>query len=111
MDPVVDQFHFKYHILKRMFTIMSRKRKNISMLYIDYDKNTENADYVEIKYRFRNAIWFKTDDTKTISNKLMVPKTEGKKEINLTVHGYFRSNIYKLLLMPDYIQVEKVTQG
>jgi hypothetical protein len=109
MDPVADQLHFKYHILKRMFTIMPRKRKNISMLYIDYINTPDNKDYVEIKYRFRNAIWFKAEDTKTIANKLIIPKTEGKNEINLTVHGYFRHNIYKLLLMPDYIHVEKIT--
>lgn len=108
MDPVVEQFHFKYHILKRMFKIMPRKSKKISMLYIDYNNTQEDTNYVEIKYRFRNAIWFNAGNTKTTSNKLIIPKTEGK-EISLTVHGYFRRNIYKLMLMPDYIQVEKIS--
>jgi len=110
MEPVVQQFHFKYHILKRMFTIMPRKRKDISMLYIDYNAAPDN-DHVAIKYRFRNAIWFKAEDHKTISNKLVLPKTEGKNEVNLTVHGLFRTSIYKLLLMPDYIQVVKISHN
>lgn len=110
MDTVT-QLHFKYHILKRMMAIMPRKRKEISMLYIDYSNREENNDFIEIKYRFRNAIWFKAEDKKTISNKLMVPKKEGKNEVNLTVHGLFRTNIYKLMLMPDYIRIVRISQN
>jgi len=104
METTVNKFDFNYHIFKRICTIMMRKSKKISMLYIDYATTASgNDNEVEIKYRFRNALWFIANNKKTIANRIAIAKPEENKEVKLTVQGLFRKQEYKFKLMHDHI--------
>jgi len=105
MTTILSKLTFNYYIFKRMCKLLPRKNKKISMLYIDYNPLPESSSHVELKYRFRNAVWFAANDKKTLSNRLVVPKPEANEEIKLTVHGVFTSQVYKFRLMHDHVLV------
>lgn len=108
MEDTANKFAFNYHIFKRICTIMMRKSKKISMLYIDYASSASvNAGTVEIKYRFRNALWFTANNEKTIANRIAIPKPEENKEVKLIVQGLFTKQEYKFKLMQDHIVLLK----
>ena len=107
MSTLLTKLTFNYYIFKRMCKLLPRKSKKISMLYIDYTPLPGSSNHVEIKYRFRNAVWFMANDKKTLSNRLVVPKPEANEEIKLTVHGVFTSQVYKFRLMPDHVLIVK----
>ena len=93
-----------------MATIAPRKSKKIKMLYIEYVNSAESRDQLLIKYRFRNALWYTINESNTINTRVTLPKNNTLEEVTLTVHGFFRKNIYTLLLKPDYIHVIKIIQ-
>jgi hypothetical protein len=101
----VDKLSFSYYILKRALKILPRKSKNVSMLYIDYASLPQEGSDIEIRYRFRNALWYVANDKKTISNKIKFPKPENTNEVKLTVQGLFRKNEYNFRLMSDHILI------
>ncbi|MXN91238.1 hypothetical protein GR160_08350 [Flavobacterium sp. Sd200] len=103
-NPVV----FNYYVLKRIFKILLRRQRSISMLYIDYAwLPNEDINEVEIKYRFRNALWFKTNDKTTMNNRITLPKPKESNEVKLIVQGLFRKNEYRFKLMHDHILLLK----
>jgi len=110
MSEILHKLHFKYEVLKRMATIATRKSKKIKMLYIEYVNAADTGGQILIKYRFRNALWYTINGINTINTRMPVPREYQQKELNLTVHGFFRKNIYTLLLKPDYIHVIKIMQ-
>jgi S-adenosylmethionine:tRNA-ribosyltransferase-isomerase (queuine synthetase) len=107
MPNFLHTLRFQYQVLKRMAAVAPRKSKKIKMLYIEYADANHNSEQLLIKYRFRNAIWYTVNNTKTVSTRAVLPKAAPAKEVNLTVHGFFRKNIYTLLLKPEYIHVIK----
>jgi len=102
------KMRFYLKVLKRMATILPRRNKKIKMFYIDYVHPAENGSQVMIKYRFRNALWYTIDNKDITCNRVMVTKNDTVKEVSLIVHGFFRKNIYTLLLEPEYIHVIKI---
>lgn len=108
MSDFFKKVHFQYQVLKRMAAIAPRKSKKIKMLYIDYVTTAEGSDQLLIKYRFRNALWYTIDNNDTLNTRAVVQAQGMQKEISLTVHGFFRKNIYTLLLKPEYIHVIKI---
>jgi len=104
MENTVNKFDFNYHVFKRICIIMMRKSKKISMLYVDYTTTASgNDNEVEIKYRFRNALWFTANDKKTLANRIAFPKQQDGKEVKITVQGLFRKQEYSFRLMNDHI--------
>ncbi len=89
-----------------MLAVAPRRSKKIKMLYIEYAAPTGSERI--IKYRFRNAIWYTFNNENLTATRLSLPAEACGKEFTLTVHGFFRKNIYTLLLKPDYIHVIKV---
>lgn len=64
------------------------QKQKISMLYIDYAITASgNDNEVEIKYRFRNALWFTANNKKTLANRIAFPKQQDGKEVKITVQG------------------------
>jgi len=108
MMPQVDRLTFNYHVLSRIFTILPRKSKKIKMLYIDYGGDEKQGRL--LKYKFTNALWFKIGDSKTLATRIPLPDATPD-ELEITVQGLFRKNIYTLLLKPDHIHVIKVQQN
>ena len=107
METPVNKLEFNYHIIKRICKILPRKSKNISMVYLDYGNPSVNDNEVEIKYRFRNALWFTSNDKKTITNRIAIPKSDPDTDVKLTVHGLFRKQEIKFRLMQDHILLLK----
>jgi hypothetical protein len=109
MKNSVDPVAFNYHILKRIFKILPRKSKEISMLYIDYASIPKDEESeIEIKYRVRNALWFINNNKKTISNRIVFTKPKDtNEEVKLTVQGLFRRHEYRFKLMQDHILLLK----
>lgn len=105
MGYPANKLAFSYYILKRAVKILPRKSKDISMLYIDYASLPKEEGDIEIKYRFRNALWFMADNRKTIGNKIVFPKPKDTNEVKLTVQGLFRKHEYRFRLMPDHILI------
>lgn len=105
MASFTNWLSFQYHVAKRMLAVAPRRSKKIKMLYIEYAAPLGSERV--IKYRFRNALWYTFNNENLINTRVPLPKTEGN-EITLTVHGFFRKNIYTLLLKPDYIHVIKI---
>ncbi|MES2487532.1 MAG: hypothetical protein V4581_16495 [Bacteroidota bacterium] len=110
MSEILHKLNFRYEVLKRMATIAPRKSKKIKMLYIEYVNAADTGSQILIKYRFRNALWYTINDISTINTRALIPRDDEQKELNLTVHGFFRKNIYTLLLKPEYIHVIKIMQ-
>jgi hypothetical protein len=100
---------FQYRVIKRMLAVAPRRSKKIKMLYIEYaaPAGTERV----IKYRFRNALWYTFNNQNITSTRIEMPTPTINNEVTLTVHGFFRKNIYTLLLKPDYIHVIKIIQA
>jgi len=86
---------------------LPRKSKDISMVYIDYASLPKEGRDIEIKYRFRNALWFITENNKTTGNRIVFPKPKDTNEVKLVVQGLFRRNEYRFKLMHDHILLLK----
>jgi hypothetical protein len=106
MASLSNWLHFQYHVLKRTLEVAPRRSKKIKMLYIEYAAPPGSARV--IKYRFRNALWYTFNNQNMINTRIPLPENSNGNEITLTVHGFFRKNIYTLLLKPDYIHVIKI---
>ncbi len=109
MAGFTNWLNFQYHVIKRMLEVAPRRSKKIKMLYIEYAAPA-GSDRI-IKYRFRNALWYTFNNTNLVNTRIPLPENKEENEVTLTVHGFFRKNIYTLLLKPDYIHVIKIVHA
>ena len=60
-------------VFTRFFVILFRKRKRIDLLYLNYETEQlfENS-YIIIRYRFRNALWFRFENHSTIEKQIKI---------------------------------------
>ena len=89
-------------VFARFFVILFRKRKRIDLLYLNYETEQlfENS-YIIIRYRFRNALWFRFENHSTIEKQIKIFDLNNiDKELTLTVFGFFNKKEYKLKFAP-----------
>ncbi|KOS07337.1 hypothetical protein AM493_15790 [Flavobacterium akiainvivens] len=109
MAGITNWLNFQYHVTKRMLEVAPRRSKKIKMLYIEYAAPAGSERV--IKYRFRNALWYTFNNEDILNTRIPLPESSEGNEVTLTVHGFFRKNIYTLLLKPEYIHVIKIIQA
>lgn len=109
MSSFLNELHFRYNAAKRFFKLLTRKKKNIKFIYIQYAAmvSKENG-LINLRFKFRNAVWYKIGSEKTLVNTVVVKKPENQEEmLSLTVHGVFRKKSYAITLKPDSVYISR----
>ena len=71
--------------------------------HLDYENNHlfENS-YVVVNYRFRNALYYKFGNHKTLEKQIKIFNLKNfENEFDLIVYGFFRKKRYKLKFEPN----------
>ena len=100
---LLEKLHFFKVVTARFLIILFRRKKRIEELYLNY--STEyifDNSYIIINYRFKNALYYKFDNVKTIENKIKIFDIKNyKKEFNLVVHGLYERKVYLIKIDPE----------
>lgn len=90
-------------VIWRFLIIVFRKRKDIKLLYIDYNtKNLFDNSFFIINYRFRNALYYQFGEHKTLEKQIKILNLKNiDHEFNLIVYGFFQKKIYPIKLKPQ----------
>lgn len=86
----------------RFVKILSRKNRKIEKLHLDYsDEGMFENGYMILNYRFRNAIYYRFGNHKTLEKEIKIFNLKNfENEFELTVYGFFRKKSYKLKFEP-----------
>ena len=98
-----NKINFYKFVLVRFFIILFRKNKKLLLLHLDYENNHlfENS-YVVVNYRFRNALYYKFGNHKTLEKQIKIFNLKNfENEFDLIVYGFFRKKRYKLKFEPN----------
>lgn len=98
----LDRLYFIKVVIARFFIILFRRKKEIELLQLEYntDHLFENS-FIIINYRFRNAIYYKFGNHKTLEKKIKIFNLKNfETEFQLTVYGLFRMRTYQLKFDP-----------
>lgn len=95
---LLEKLHFLKFVIARFLIILFRKKKEIELLYLEY--NTEHLfdnSFIIINYQFKNAIYYKFGNYKTLEKEIKIFNLKNlDEEFNLTVYGFFRKSTYQL---------------
>lgn len=99
---LLKKLRFLKVIIARFLIILFRRRKGIELLRLEYDRNhLFDKSFIVIHYRFRNAIYYRFGNHKTLEREIKIFNFENfEKEFELTVYGFFRKKSYKLKFEP-----------
>jgi hypothetical protein len=88
--------------MARFFVILFRKRRTIELLNLDYDTDhLFDNSFIIINYRFRNAIYYRFGNHKTLEKQIKVFNIKNfDNEFDFVVYGFFRSKSYKIKFEP-----------
>ena len=88
--------------MARFFVILFRKRRNIELLHLHYDtEHLFDNSFVIINYRFRNAIYYRFWNHKTLEKQIKIFNIKNfDNEFDFVVYGFFRSKSYKIKFEP-----------
>ncbi len=100
---LVEKLLFFRVVIARFFIILFRKRRDIELLHLDYDKEyLFETSYMVINYRFRNALYYQFGTNKTLEKQIKIFDLKNcDKEIDFVVYGFFDSKTYKLKFEPQ----------
>jgi hypothetical protein len=90
-------------VIGRFFKILFRKRKSIELIYLEYSNNPIFLNgYIIINYRFRNAIYYRFGNNKTLEKHIKIfDLTNIEHEFDLVVYGFFQKKKYQLKIQPQ----------
>ncbi len=99
----LDKFHFMLVITARCFKILFRRNKDLKELFLNYQtEHLFDTSYIVINYRFRNALYYQFDATKTLEKHIKIFDLKNcDKEIDFVVYGLFDRIPYKLTFEPQ----------
>lgn len=102
IDKFLNKFHFMKVVITRFFTILFRRRKGIELLFLDYaDEHIFEKSYLVINYRFRNAIYYKFGNLKTLEKQIKIFDLKNfENDFDITVYGFFQKKKYKIKVEP-----------
>lgn len=98
------QLQFVLIVVARFVKILFRLKKQIEMLHLDYDtQHIFHNSFVVLRYRFRNALWYRFDKHSTIEKEVKVFNVENfGNEFDLIVYGFFQRVVYKIKVIPRF---------
>ncbi len=109
--PIAGKFRFAFIIVGRFIKILFRRRKRIELLQLEYSrKYLFDNSYLIIKYRFKNALWYKFKKLKTTTEKhsaVLNLKNIDATDIALTVYGFFQKKVYHISVVPENILINQ----
>lgn len=100
---------FRYHLVSRSLTIMTRKSKSIRLLYFNHTPSADGST-VTIKYRFSNALFHQVGNHKTALRNITIQTNGADQHISLAVQGYFRKKEYILHITQNDAYLTRVAQ-
>lgn len=96
---------FAFVVVGRFIKILFRRRKRIELLQLEYSrKYLFDNSYLIIKYRFKNALWYKFKKLKTTTEKhgaVFNLKSIDATDIALTAYGFFQKKVYHISVVPE----------
>ncbi len=110
MTALLNNLTLRVQIFRRALEIMPKKKKKIKLLYFNHVPDADSNDTLIIRYRFTNAIYYCLNGKKTFDTRHVLARPENKKEIPLTVHGFFRKSNYIITVEADNIYITKTLQ-
>ncbi len=95
---LLEKFHFKLVVIARFFKILFRRNKDIIEIFLNYEtEHLFDNSYLVINYRFRNALYYQFDATKTLEKHIKIFDLKNcDKEMDFIVYGLFNKIPYKL---------------
>jgi hypothetical protein len=89
-------------VIARFFLILFRKRREIELLYLNYDKeHLFETSYIVINYRFRNGIYYRFGKHLTLEKKIKIFNIKNfENEFDLVVYGFFQKKTCRIQFEP-----------
>lgn len=96
------KLRFLLTIVFRFFIILFRRKKSIDLLHLDYaTEHIFDNSYIILKYRFRNALWYRLGNHKTLEKQIKIFNLKKiDKEFDFVVYGFFQKKKYHLIFEP-----------
>lgn len=107
---MLPQFLLYYRIAKRTLEMFPRRKKAIRLLHLDNQPVEGSDDFILLKYKFSNAIYFSISGHTLTEQQVVMPTPAQGKSIPFTVHGFFKQNDYLLSLKGDEAVLTRVVQ-
>lgn len=101
---LIEKLQFLKVVISRFLIILFRKRREIELLQLNYDKeHLFDTSYIVINYRFRNAIYYRFGNHITLEKKIKIFNIKNfEDEFDLIVYGFFQQKQYKIQFEPQY---------
>ena len=101
---LIEKLQFLKVVISRFLIILFRKRREIELLQLNYDKeHLFDTSYIVINYRFRNAIYYRFGNHITLEKKIKIFNIKNfGDEFDLIVYGFFQQKQYKIQFEPQY---------
>lgn len=100
---LLHKLQFAFIVLGRFIRILFRWKKGIKLLKLDYttDHVFDNS-FIIINYRFRNAIWYRFGNHKTLEKEIKIFNLKNfDNEFDLVAYGFFQNKRYRLTFEPQ----------
>jgi hypothetical protein len=103
LSYLLEKLLFLKVVISRFLIILFRRRKGIELLLLEYDtEHLFDNSFIVINYRFRNAIYYRFDNHKTLEKQIKIFNIENfDNEFDLIVYGFFRKKTYKIQFEPQ----------
>jgi hypothetical protein len=100
---LLEKLRFLKVVITRFLIILFRRKKGIELLRLDYyTGHLFDNSFIVINYRFRNAIYYRFGNHKTLEKQIKIFNIKNfKNEFDLIVYGFFRKKTYKIQFEPQ----------
>ncbi len=95
---LLNKLRFTIVVIARFIKILFRKKKEIEILYLNYEtKHLFDTSYLIINYRFKNAIYYRFGNDISLEKQIKIFDLNNiDSEFDLVVNGFFDSKTYNL---------------
>ncbi len=99
---LLEKLRFLQVVISRFLIILFRKRREVELLYLNYDKeHLFETSFIVINYRFRNAIYYRFGKHITLEKKIKIFNIKNfENEFDLLVYGFFQKKVYRIQFEP-----------
>lgn len=103
LNYLLEKLRFLKVVITRFLIILFRRSKGIELLLLEYaTEHLFDNSFIVINYRFRNAIYYRFGNHKTLEKQIKIFNIESfENEFDLIVYGFFRKKTYKIQFEPQ----------